>query len=132
MCRHRSRWRWLVWVLGWCIFMPAAAQTKEELYQKVFGKKVETERSIEVELEVDGYGRDPVPVRIIGKRLLDVDLPILTERLADLLDDATAACLQSAAADHRVEAALSCGRDHPQLRPGGTETQRDGARQPSA
>lgn len=89
--------------------MPAAAQTKEELYQKVFGNKVETERSIEVELEVDGYGRDPVPVRIVGKRLLDVDLPILSERLADLLDDATATCLQSAAADKRVEAALGCG-----------------------
>jgi len=32
MCRHPSRWRWLVWVLGWCIVMPAAAQTKEEMY----------------------------------------------------------------------------------------------------
>ena len=89
--------------------MPADGQTKEELYQQVFGKKAEVARDIEVELEVDGYARDPVPIGLAGKRLLNVDLAILLERLADLLDDATAACLQSATAGKAVEQALACG-----------------------
>jgi len=47
--------------------------------------------------------------RIIGKRLLGVDLVVLNERLADLVDADTADCLQSTVATEQVQQALACG-----------------------
>jgi len=47
----------LVCMLGSCASMPVEAQNREDLFKQVFGKKSETERSISVELEVDGYAR---------------------------------------------------------------------------
>lgn len=99
----------LVCMLGSCASMPVEAQNREDLFKQVFGKKSETERSISVELEVDGFARDPVPVRIVGKRLLGVDLVVLNERLADLVDADTADCLQSTVATEQVQQALACG-----------------------
>ena len=109
MVRHPARSLLLFLVLGCSLPVPVAGQTKEELYQKVFGNKTEVARNLEVELEVDGYPRDPVPIGLAGKRLLDVDLAILHERLADLLDDVTASCLQSVTPGKTLEQALACG-----------------------
>lgn len=109
MTPRRLRTRLLLLVLAGCTPATATAQSKEDLYNQVFGKKAAAERTIEAELELDGYSRDTVPLKVAGKTLLDVDLGVLRERLADLLDDATASCLQAATDGKRVDQARNCG-----------------------
>jgi outer membrane usher protein FimD/PapC len=92
-----------------CTPATAAAQTKEDLFNQVFGNKAAAQRSIEAELEVDGYSRDAVPIEVAGNKLLDVDLGVLRERLSDLLDEATSDCLQADADGDRVKQARDCG-----------------------
>ncbi len=84
------------------------AQSKEDLFKQVFGNKAATERNIEAELVVDGVSRDPVSIRIAGKQLIAADLPQLRERLLELLDDTTAACLE-APAEEPLKHAAECG-----------------------
>jgi outer membrane usher protein len=88
---------------------PALAQGKDDLFKQVFGNKQKIQRRIEAELEVDSYARDAVPITIKGNRLLEVDLIVLGERLADLLDESTAHCLESVDSSQSVEGAGECG-----------------------
>jgi outer membrane usher protein len=89
---------------------PADAQSKDDLFKQVFGKKkADVERRIEAELEVDTFAREAVPITIAGARLLEVDLVVLGERLADLLDDSSASCLTTADMARSVAAAGACG-----------------------
>lgn len=90
----------------------AGAQSQEEIFNKVFGNKAAAERALDAELEVDGYARESVAIKIKGKALLTVDLTQLNERLVDLLDDPTAACLAAkASAPDVLSEAAACGVD---------------------
>lgn len=94
------------------IAAPALAQapSREDLYKQVFGKRADKAQQLDAELELDGYPRDSVPVTVQGTTVLKVDVPVLIERLADVLDAPTSACLKAtdAAADS-VSAAAECG-----------------------
>jgi hypothetical protein len=59
----------LLGLVGCATWTTIAAQPKEDLFSQVFGKKAQTERNLEAELALDGYGRDPVPITITGQQL---------------------------------------------------------------
>lgn len=83
----------------WCFLIAAlvasgaGAQSQEDIFKKVFGNKTSAARQLDAELEVDGYARNSVTIKIQGKALTEVNLAQLAEQLADLLDDPSAACL---------------------------------------
>lgn len=97
-----------------CLLLAGQAQTqapsREDLFKQVFGKRADKEQKLEAELELDGYPRDGVAVTVKGTAVLDVDVTVLIERLADVLDAPTSACLQAIdPKGDRVAAAADCG-----------------------
>lgn len=71
----------------------AMAQSKDELFKQIFGKRAAVDKQIDAVLVVDGVDREPVSIRTSGRQLLSVDVLSLKQNLQTLIDAETATCL---------------------------------------